>query len=395
MEYIKGVDIPTSKLWFQYRPAAATAQDYGSITSYRRILRRAYDLRILSPETKRNRSTVETLERYQIRRYFGVSPKRLGVLAPASAVLRGCEENARVDGAEVRVYQWSDQTAPGVGCNEAAESAMRDQCDLLVVCTRGELDVANDLDVFYPAYPVLLPAAVLLTPVQALQINGADPQAANLCEGLLQRICGVLGAVLLPRGAHRLVGRLQRFDGQMWARGGGLSSGREGVEQDARVCRLRPGLATHIPTCSHGWLSTDTQIALATALSVYQPMCILELGSWYGLSSRFIMERASAGSTFYTVDWFKNNAHYGRRMDDISPLDKMYQRHLRYETFCANMEPLLGGDKACATVRMDIHEAVGLFAQHRVPVDMVFVDAEKNTVRLADLLRRTMISFPR
>lgn len=77
-----------------------------------------------------------------------------------------------------------------------------------------------------------------------------------------------------------------------------------------------PGVAGSVPHCAHGWLSDDTKVLLSAAIAACKPRALLELGAWYGLSSRHIMTQAAAegisGMQFYSVDYFKNNAHYDR-----------------------------------------------------------------------------------
>ena len=46
-------------------------------------------------------------------------------------------------------------------------------------------------------------------------------------------------------------------------------------------------------------------------------------------------------------------------------------------------------------MRMDIHQAVNLCKEHGVEMDMVFIDAEKKTNRLLELLKNVIQSYPR
>jgi hypothetical protein len=101
----------------------------------------------------------------------------------------------------------------------------------------------------------------------------------------------------------------------------GLSTFAEGGGPylDGRVVRVVPGVASNVPHCAHGWLSNDTKVLLSAAIAACKPRALLELGAWYGLSSRHIMTRAAEEGIprmqFFSVDYFKNTAHYDRWVD--------------------------------------------------------------------------------
>lgn len=79
-------------------------------------------------------------------------------------------------------------------------------------------------------------------------------------------------------------------------------------------------------------------VNLLTALSHYRPRVIVELGSWYGKSTRFILKHAAPDVTLYCVDHYKNNAIYTHQHETPVPEDKMLFNFPRYETIVASVE---------------------------------------------------------
>lgn len=155
-------------------------------------------------------------------------------------------------------------------------------------------------------------------------------------------------------------------------------------------------MAAAVPLYSHGWMSADTEAMLSAAIEEYQPRVIVELGSWFGLSTCH-MRRRAPDATIYAVDHFKNSAINEVRLEGVTPIDKLFLRHLRYETFHANMEATggaAGGRGRTVMMKMDIREGLEALRSARVRVDMIFVDAEKKTKPLLSLLDYAQRHFP-
>jgi len=146
---------------------------------------------------------------------------------------------------------------------------------------------------------------------------------------------------------------------------------------------------------------------LLTAIRHYRPRCVMELGTWYGKSSRFILRHLAAIATednttcsLFCVDKYKNNAIYSKLLTEPSPEDKMFFNFLRFESFVSNVESLSLQTPAVAercnvcVMVMDIHEAGNVLKELGIEVDMIFIDAEKKTIPLSDLVVRIRSLFP-
>ena len=313
---------------------------------------------------------------------------------------------------------------------------------------------------FIPAYPIHVPHNLLiLTPIQVVQFNGCRNSCldvASVYRSILTRISITLGAVLRPTSAvinsdsdtkttendtTCMYEEVAHVEDREWFTSGIHNVRRESWIVDGRMVwilqpkksdsSLSPTLSTkaepaqeqqqqqlpalkgggfigrHVTYCHHGWCSGDTRTLLLTAIRHYRPRCVLELGTWYGKSSRFILKHLSKVSsedglsrTLFCVDKFKNNAVYNSLRSEIQPEDKMFFNFLRYESFISSVEDLAlqnsDVEKYCSVcaVKMDIHESVEALHNLSVPIDMIFIDAEKKSYPLTQLILKIRRKFP-
>jgi hypothetical protein len=105
-------------------------------------------------------------------------------------------------------------------------------------------------------------------------------------------------------------------------------------------------------------------VGIACWLSVLLAACLLQLRSyWHRL---FVVGLCT-----------------GRYMKRVKPEDKMFFHHLRYETFFGNMDRFQG----VSMVRAEVRDGVRLLADSGVAFDVVFIDCEKKTEPLRELVR--------
>lgn len=129
---------------------------------------------------------------------------------------------------------------------------------------------------------------------------------------------------------------------------------------------------------------------LSAAIKVVRPRVILELGSWLGLSTRWMAELCDPDTRIYTLDWFKNTAIYENALHRVSPIDKLFFEFSRFETFHRNLDDF----KHIYMLKGDVYELLEELQRDRLDPDIVFIDCEKKTEPLLNLLRNLHRYFP-
>jgi len=238
VEYLAGIDGGIDKtkkhhLWFQYMPLAAHACAGQDFPSESFLMMPNYRLKVLHPETLRNHSTTTILQDHLIRRYRGLLPDRIGVVlltlsdrvshqgeqqGTSAKDMEGGRSLLRLSASSMTssICLYLPEGNTGLHVNRCLDKAMADKCDLVVIWQPdgnefAALDLSMDIDMIFPAYPVVLRHGLLLTPIQICQINGCPPgsQCEAIVQNMLARITMVLGAVLVR--VMKCLTQLHRF----------------------------------------------------------------------------------------------------------------------------------------------------------------------------------------
>lgn len=134
---------------------------------------------------------------------------------------------------------------------------------------------------------------------------------------------------------------------------------------------------------SHGWLSDSTRELLASVLGD-ETTLIVELGSWLGLSTRFIADCAP-NATVIAVDHWLGSAEHRDRPELAALLPMLYQ------TFLRNCWDYRGRVIPC---RMDVCVALEELANRGLTPDVVYLDAAHDFETVLEHVQTVRKLFP-
>lgn len=399
-EYYDKIDVIPEDIWYLYRPVA-------TLENFERYeFKNTYTLKIISTETltKTTERNVFNLEQNLMRRYFNSFVWNLAVLCYD---VYEPKVNYIIQFAGFQKQNFFFYKTPNE-LNKILNEIISKNYDLIFISTNKEFKTYK-VDSFVPTYPIVYDEnAIAITPIQLMQINGVNPNTENISKSLLNRISQELGAVLIMNDLS--FDKSYNFKIKPESIVNGMSDFKEGIFKDGRFQKLIPESVKYIPRFGHGWISNSTLSTLDTVCHYTSPKVIFELGSWYGLSSRVISHSMISPYTIYSVDVYKNSAISDKSYYKNSPENKMFLNHLRYETRCANEvrqekevnisrfffdEQVSDIEHETIMVKMDIYEAIEIFYKEKISPDLIFVDFEKKTKALINLLHKLVKYFPK
>lgn len=153
---------------------------------------------------------------------------------------------------------------------------------------------------------------------------------------------------------------------------------------------LKDGIRSIAPN-NHGWLSTNTRLCLEYVIGSIKcsSPVVVELGSWLGQSALVILKAMKKGN-LYCFDHFQNVAATDYNFKEPHPLDQFWLTVPRYETFCANIAPLLKPfskeSLRAFTIKYDVLKSISVMRFNFITPEVVFIDAIKSTSRLLTYL---------
>ncbi len=117
----------------------------------------------------------------------------------------------------------------------------------------------------------------------------------------------------------------------------------------------------------HGWFGFANK-AILNAAFLSKPKNILELGAWYGKSTKYLLDNCPDANVF-SVDIWDDKLSW---IQKDSTLNAIVKEHPVFETFLANFWDYR--NRLCP-IKMSSLEAIPLLSQHGIEVDCVYLDS--------------------
>lgn len=121
-----------------------------------------------------------------------------------------------------------------------------------------------------------------------------------------------------------------------------------------------------LPFDGHGWFCNEKM--LGYILQTKQPKKVIEVGSWLGLSTRFIAERIPRDGILYAIDTWKGSQNETVHLEDP-------RIHCLYQLFLSNVKHA-GLTEKIVPIRMESLEAAEAL---NVQADLIYIDASHDT----------------
>lgn len=391
-----------------------------------------YSLRILNPKTTKYQSTTNLLSKHCIRRFQNTIDEPF-ILKTIGIIIVGTTEIIKS-----KAYNIATCSVDGNEINKACIMLLHQNVDCILIINKQSLenslenaleksikitdttitDFLNDIhfdNTIIPAYPIIYAntKCILFTSIQLMQINGVGNECKtinSIIQSFLSRISYALGAILICGNEIHLpeINETETYyvdgiancftehDKELYLYNN-FEDGRV-ISIDCKNITHESAIAKHIPWCQHGWCGYDTHLMLLLAITAFKPKNIIELGTWYGASIRYILQNCQSNATVYSVDYFKNVCINGNKQESLVPEDKMFYNFIRFESIISSVESFALNNLTHAskfiTMKMDIAEGVDFLHEHGVDIDMVFIDAEKKTKPLISLILKIRSYYP-
>jgi hypothetical protein len=113
----------------------------------------------------------------------------------------------------------------------------------------------------------------------------------------------------------------------------------------------------------HGWFTANNQMLLYKYLKLYKPNIVCELGTWLGLSSKFICDNTKKDTLVINIDMWKGDESIGytTKHDNID----------LYKQYLVNMQEY---KNKVFPIKMDGRKAIKYLYDNNVKLDLIYLD---------------------
>ncbi len=269
----------------------------------------------------------------------------------------------------------------------------------------GLFVITNDTKFKYnyqltPLYPILLVnnkcITLIMTSLHAEIINGFHNSCRtknNYFSDFIYRTKKKIGAIFLNQEIDKINDIIFKDN---------LSNGikkkyRSNIFKEELMHDITKNMTQHLTPLEQGWLDKNTKLNLEYAIKKFKPKIIVELGSWLGTSTNFI-SKLCKNITIYAFDSYQPIifSPYSKNNNKYNPNNNFYFNVPRLETFAANLKKYKHKDNKIYTFQkyFSIEEVIDLFLKYKIKVDMFYIDFEKKTKPLLNILEQIMKNFP-
>jgi hypothetical protein len=144
-----------------------------------------------------------------------------------------------------------------------------------------------------------------------------------------------------------------------------------------------PDVPPSVPADDHGWFNGGSRRLLGARLNL-ETRCVVELGSWLGCSTRFLLD-AAPHATVIAVDHWKGSEEHHQVPDWAGRLPTLY------ETFLVNCWRYRD---RLIPVRESSLDGLQILAELGIKPDLVYVDAGHDTESVTADLHAIREYFP-
>ena len=228
---------------------------------------------------------------------------------------------------------------------------------------------------YMPLFPMIIDNKIIITNILFQQINGFNNKCktkGDYINDLLFRVKETIGGYISNKKID-----YKPFDENI-----------KNINKN-KIIKILPNIE-YLKKNNHGWFQENTEDMLRYAIKTYKPKNIVECGSWYGKSTRFIKEN-SPDSKLYCFDKFQSLlSKEAFKSKKYNPINKFYFNFPRFETFSSNLSKY----KNVYSISEDAMKAPEYMKNLNINVDMFFIDFMKNTKKLIIFLESIFKYYP-
>lgn len=255
--------------------------------------------------------------------------------------------------------------------------------DVIAIIFNNTGDIIKNMTII-PRYPLFLDNIFYLMPINIQQLNGFSNELVNkidIINDFIERIKEVFGVIISYQFTYPPARKINLHSGikeLMYS----------DYRKDWRVDITPYYMSRYSPVTKVGWFSRDNKLAIKYVMKNYDINRIVELGSFYGNSAKYM---AKYDKDMLCFDLFSNFFKSKHSIHNIGPLDtNFFCKYIKFNSFNARLRNY----NNVTTVKMDNFESIDWLHKHNIDVDLFYIDFCKNNYKIIIFIDKIFKLYP-
>ena len=238
-----------------------------------------------------------------------------------------------------------------------------------------------------PRYPIFINNIFYITPICYQQINGFTNDNNNkqyLINDFIERIKRIFGGIIsTPNFKFQNITFINMDSGIK-------NITFKNIEKNWFVNKIPKWMTTNIEINNVGWFNAFNKIAIDYVFENYNINNIAELGTYYGLSTKYIAEK-NKSATLYSFDLFNNILLSDYIVKNITPLEtKYFFKYIKFESFHSKLSDF----DNLYSVKYNCYSSPELLKKYNIKIDLFYIDFCKKDRLLIQFVDKIFSLYP-
>ena len=216
-----------------------------------------------------------------------------------------------------------------------------------------------------PKYPIYYKNTIYLTPILYEQLNGFYIIDSNkTINNFIDKSLKILGGILIDTNFNH------KYNNNVILNG--FKDENSDFTENWFVNKIPEWMTKNIEKNYTGWFSKFNKIAIDYVFQNYNIKNVVELGSYYGLSTKYLSLKNP--KFIYCFDKFENIANTKYIIDTVQPIDiKYFFKYIKFESFSA----MVAEYNNVYSIKYDCFDSIDFIKNNSIKIDLFYIDFVK------------------
>lgn len=295
-----------------------------------------------------------------------------------------------VNNAKIIIINYNNK----INLNEEIIDKFKNKPDIIIIINFNENSEKIKLIKNIPRIPIFINNIFYLSPIIIKNLNGFSNKTTNkteLINNFIYRIIKLYGSII-SNNNYKIPNINIKLESKTHETLSGINDyEKNSILRNSFICKIPKWMTKNIDITNKGWFAKSNQYCFDYVLNNYKLKNIVELGSYFGLSSYYIAKKMNKECNLYCCDFFENIFFANYNVNNITPLELEYfYKYFRFESFSAKLSEF----NNVILVKYDCYKVPKLLFNNKIDVSLFYIDFCKKDNLLIEFVNEIFSYYP-